>query len=593
MTADFSPDQKRYLEGFLAGAQALRSVRAGGAPAPSGLGGGHEGPDKAHLDAQDKVTSSGGKLSDPEKWKRAEHPFDAYARFQAQAHSGVYPKPDDNFRWRFHGLFYVAPAQDNYMCRLRMPNGILTHWQFEGVAALAEKFGGGYSHVTTRANLQIREVKAQGAPDLIEGLTGLGILTKGSGADNIRNVTGHATAGIDRQELIDTRPHTAAWHHHILNDRSLYGLPRKFNVGFDGGGSIPTLEDTNDIGFQAVELHPGAQFEGRDVEAGIWYRLTLGGITGHKDLARDTGMILRPDEATAVADAVVRVFIENGNRSNRTKARLKYVLDDWGVQKFIDAVEAKLGRKLTRIDAAFIAPRPPHDRFAHIGVKAQKQAGLNWLGVALPVGKMTVAQMRALACVAHECGDGDIRLTVWQNLLISGVPDAKVENGVARIEACGLSTSANSVRAGLVACTGNKGCKFALSDTKGHALAIAEHLDGVLDLDQPVNIHLTGCPNSCAQHYVGDIGLVGVKVELGEDEQVEGYNIVVGGGFGADAKIGRELFMSIPATDLPSVTERILKAYLTHRASPGESFHAFTNRHEIDALKEIFSGRAP
>ncbi|MFI4995721.1 MAG: NirA family protein [Hyphomicrobiales bacterium] len=593
MTADFSPDQKRYLEGFLAGAQALRSVRAGGAPAPPGLGGGHEGPDKAHLEAQDKVTSSGGKLSDPEKWKRAEHPFDAYARFQAQAHSGVYPKPDDNFRWRFHGLFYVAPAQDSYMCRLRMPNGILTHWQFEGVAALAEKFGGGYSHVTTRANLQIREVKAQGAPDLIEGLTGLGILTKGSGADNIRNVTGHATAGIDGQELIDTRPHTAAWHHHILNDRSLYGLPRKFNVGFDGGGSIPTLEDTNDIGFQAVELRPGAQFEGRDVEAGIWYRLTLGGITGHKDLARDTGMILRPDEATAVADAVVRVFIENGNRSNRTKARLKYVLDDWGVQKFIDAVEAKLGRKLTRIDAAFIAPRPPHDRFAHIGVKAQKQAGLNWLGVALPVGKMTVAQMRALASVAHECGDGDIRLTVWQNLLISGVPDAKVENGVARIEACGLSTSANSVRAGLVACTGNKGCKFALSDTKGHALAIAEHLDGVLDLDQPVNIHLTGCPNSCAQHYVGDIGLVGVKVELGEDEQVEGYNIVVGGGFGADAKIGRELFMSIAATDLPSVTERILKAYLTHRASPGESFHAFTNRHDIDTLKEIFSGQAP
>ncbi len=593
MTADFTPDQKRYLEGFLAGAQALRSVRPGGAPAPPGLGGGHDGPDKAHLDAQDKVTGSGGKLSDPEKWKRAEHPFDAYARFQAQAHSGVYPKPDDNFRWRFHGLFYVAPAQDSYMCRLRMPNGILTHWQFEGVAALAEKFGGGYSHVTTRANLQIREVKAQGAPDLIEGLTGLGILTKGSGADNIRNVTGHATAGIDRQELIDTRPHTTAWHHHILNDRSLYGLPRKFNVGFDGGGSIPTLEDTNDIGFQAVELRPGAQSEGRDVEAGIWYRLTLGGITGHKDLARDTGMILCPDEATAVADAVVRVFIDHGNRSNRTKARLKYVLDDWGVQKFIDAVEAKLGRKLTRIDAAFIAPRPPHDRFAHIGVKAQKQAGLNWLGVALPVGKMTAVQMRALACVARECGDGDIRLTVWQNLLISGVPDARVEDGVARIEACGLSTSANSVRAGLVACTGNKGCKFALSDTKGHALAIAEHLDGVLDLDQPVNIHLTGCPNSCAQHYVGDIGLVGVKVELGEEEQVEGYNIVVGGGFGADAKIGRELLMSIPATDLPSVTERILKAYLTHRASPGESFHAFTNRHDIDALKEIFSGRAP
>ncbi|SED12707.1 NAD(P)H-dependent nitrite reductase catalytic subunit [Rhizobiales bacterium GAS188] len=591
MTADFSPDQKRYLEGFLAGAQALRSVQAGAAPIPAAGASGHEGPDKAHLEAQDKLTGAGGKLSDPEKWKRAEHPFDAYSRFQAQARAGAYPKPDDNFRWRFHGLFYVAPAQDSYMCRLRIPNGILTHWQFAGVADLAERYGGGYAHVTTRANLQIREIKAQGAPDLVEGLTSLGIVTKGSGADNIRNVTGHATAGIDPQELIDTRPHTRAWHHHILNDRSLYGLPRKFNVGYDGGGSIPTLEDTNDIGFQAVRLREGIEFEGEPVAPGIWYRLTLGGITGHKDLARDTGVILKPEEATAVADAVVRVFIEHGDRSNRTKARLKYVLDAWGFPKFVAAIEEKLGRKLVKIDAAGIEPRPPHDRFAHIGVRAQKQAGLNWIGVAMPVGKLTVAQMRVLAAVAQHCGDGDIRLTVWQNLLVSGVPDAKLADAIAHIEACGLSAKADSVRSGLVACTGNQGCKFALSDTKGHALEIAEHLDGRVEIDQPVNIHLTGCPNSCAQHYVGDIGLVGVKVEVSEEEQVEGYHVVVGGGFGAQSRIGRELFANIPATEVPILIERMLKAYLGSRVGD-ESFHAFTNRHDIEALKALFAGAA-
>src|SRR5580704_15743619 len=157
MTADFSPEQKRYLEGFLAGTQALGGASRGGA-APASLREGHEGPDKAHLEAQDRVTGSGGKLSDPEKWKRAEHPFDAYSRLREEARSGAYPKPPDNFRWRFHGLFYVAPAQDSYMCRLRLPNGILSHWQFEGVADLAEKFAGGYAHVTTRANLQLREV---------------------------------------------------------------------------------------------------------------------------------------------------------------------------------------------------------------------------------------------------------------------------------------------------------------------------------------------------------------------------------------------------------------------------------------------------
>jgi ferredoxin-nitrite reductase len=412
-------------------------------------------------------------------------------------------------------------------------------------------------------------------------------VTKGSGADNIRNVTGDATAGIDGQALIDTRPQARAWHHHILNDRSLYGLPRKFNVSFDGGGAIPTLEDTNDIGFTAIELRPGARCDGRDVEPGIWYRLALGGITGHKDLAHDSGAILLPEEAVAVADAVVRVFIDQGDRTNRAKARLKYVLDDWGIAKFLEAVEGKLGRKLVRVDATCIAPRPPQDRLAHIGVHAQKQAGLNWVGVALPVGKLTVAQMRSLAHISRDCGDGDIRLTVWQNLLVSGVPDAKVEESLARIAACGLSAKAHGVRAGLIACTGNKGCKFALSDTKGHALVLTEHLDNLTGLDQPMNIHLTGCPNSCAQHYIGDIGLVGVKVALGEEEEVEGYDVVVGGGFGASSRIGRELRKSIPATGLPALIAHMLKAYLARRASPQESFQAFTNRHDIEELKAI------
>ena len=341
MSDDFTPDQKRYLEGFVSGMQSARTARglgplggaAGSAPAKPA------GPDREHAQAQARTVAAGGKLVDQEKWKAAEHPFDAYARFKDQAASGTYPKPEDNFRWRYHGLFYVAPAQNSYMCRLRIPNGILKAWQFAGVADIAERLGGGYSHVTTRANLQIREITAQNAPLLLEELADLGLTAKGAGADNIRNVTGSATAGIDPRELLDTRPHARAWHHHILNDRSLYGLPRKFNVAFDGAGSIATLEDTNDIGFQAIEVGEGASFEGQPVAPGIWYRLALGGITGHKDLARDTGVIVAPSDAIAVADAIVRVFIANGNRTDRNKSRLKYVLDDWGFDKFLAAVE--------------------------------------------------------------------------------------------------------------------------------------------------------------------------------------------------------------------------------------------------------------
>ena len=180
------------------------------------------------------------------------------------------------------------------MCRLRIPNGILTHWQFAGLADLAERYAGGYAHVTTRANLQMREIEPKNAVAMVEGIQDLGLCSRGSGADNIRNVTGTPTAGIDPQELLDTRPYAREWHFHILNDRSLYGMPRKFNVGFDGGGIIPVLEDTNDIGFQAVEVK-----DGFGVEPGVWFRLLLGGITGHKDFARDTGVIVKPAEATS------------------------------------------------------------------------------------------------------------------------------------------------------------------------------------------------------------------------------------------------------------------------------------------------------
>ena len=218
------------------------------------------------------------------------------------------------------------------MCRLRIANGILKHWQFAGIADLVERHGGPYSHVTTRANLQLREIPPEQGPALVEGLVDIGIVARGSGADNIRNVTGSATAGIDPVELLDTRPHARAWHHHILNTRAMYGLPRKFNVSFDGAGLIPTLEETNDIGFQAVRIGEGA-----GVEPGIWYRLALGGITGHQDFARDTGVVLRPGDAVAVADAIVRVYIDNGNRTDRNKARLKYLLDDWGFARFVEA----------------------------------------------------------------------------------------------------------------------------------------------------------------------------------------------------------------------------------------------------------------
>jgi ferredoxin-nitrite reductase len=586
MSGDFTPDQKRYLEGFVTGLEAARAgrgVKPNGAAAPVEP----SSPDAPHIEAQDRAVASGGKLSDQEKFKREEHPFDAYERLKAQAANNEPPKPADNFRWRYYGLFYVAPAQNSYMCRLRIPNGVLSHWQLEGLAALADRCAGPYCHVTTRANLQLREIEPKHAIDIVEGIQDLGLCSRGTGADNIRNVTGTPTAGIDPIELLDTRPYAREWHFHILNQRTLYGLPRKFNVAFDGGGRIAVLEDTNDIAFQAVRVKDGA-----GVEPGIWFRLALGGITGHRDFARDTGIVVKPNEATQVADAIVRVFIENGDRTNRNKARLKYVLDAWGFEKFISAVEEKLGRKLARVPADAVEPRPVFDRSAHIGVHPQKQAGLNWIGIALPVGKITSEQMRGIAKLARELGDGDIRLTVWQNLLISGVKDDNVALVEAAIESMGLSTKATAIRAGLVACTGAKGCRFAASDTKDHAEAIARYCEPRVRLDTPVNIHLTGCHHSCAQHYIGDIGLIGARVSVSDEgDTVEGYHILVGGGFGPDAALGREIYKDVKAEDAPQTVERMLRGYLAHRDG-AETFFAFSRRHDVETLTRMFAEAA-
>src|SRR6476469_567463 len=434
LSVDFTDEQKRYLEGFATGLQISRAGRSLGG-AVSGSGNSEpSGPEAAHIKAQDKVVASGKKLADQEKFKREEHPFDAYPRLKEQALNNAAPSPADNFRWRYYGLFYVAPAQDSYMCRLRIPNGILKHWQFAGLADLAERYCGPFCHVTTRANLQVREIPPKHAVALIEGIQDLGLCSRGSGADNIRNVTGTPTAGIDPQEILDTREYAREWHYHVLNDRSLRGLPRKFNVAFDGAGKIAVLEDTNDIAFSAVEVK-----DGFGVEPGVWFRLGLGGITGHRDFARYGDIIVEPADATKVADAIVRVFIDLGDRTNRLKARLKYVLDSMGVEKFIALVEQKLGQAFTRVAPEALAPRPDFDRLAHIGVHGQKQEGLNWIGVSLPLGKVTCDQMRGLSRIAQDLGDGDIRLTVWQNLLIPGVRDENVELAVAAIKKIGLA----------------------------------------------------------------------------------------------------------------------------------------------------------
>src|SRR3712207_5980630 len=283
--------------------------------------------------------------------------------------------------------------------------------------------------------LPICMIPAAKGPEVIERLGDLGILPKGTGADNIRNITCNPTSGIDPDELIDVRPIVRALHHHILNTRDLFGLPRKFNISLDGGGRVAVLEDTNDIAFTAVRVGDEALFS-----------LGLGGITGRRDFAHGTDVVVPPGQVVKVCDAILRVFLANGDRTDRRKARLKYVLDDWGLPRFLEAVEAQMGAKLRRAEEV-IAAAPPL-KHGHIGVHDQKQRGLQYIGVVLPVARITAERMRGLAEVADRFGSGTIRLTVWQNLLISDIPRERMPAAQEAIAAVGLGWEADRKSAG-------------------------------------------------------------------------------------------------------------------------------------------------
>ncbi len=593
--AAFNAEQKEFLAGFMAGIVQrglfpyVGAVPAGQFTNDSAAG----GPNLAAPREETVFGTPLGDVTKQERWKHEEHPLDGWDRVLAHAEADKLPNEEDTFRLRNFGLFFVGPAQNSFMLRCRIPAGEMTSAQLAGLADIADEFGNGKAAITTRSNIQLREIAPRNLVNVITRLQSLGLTSRGSGVDNVRNVTASPTAGFDPQELLDTRPFAHALHHYILNHRDLYNLPRKFNVAFEGGGAVDTVADTNDIGFMAVRIAAPAQGNSlKDaallaVEPGVYFRVELCGITGHKQLAADAGILIKPNEALAVAAAMTRVFIENGDRTDRKKARLKYLIDKWGVEKFLAETQKQLAFPLVKFPLDQCVKRPPALRHGHIGVYRQKQKGKNYVGVVIPVGIMQTKQMRRVADLAANYGSGQLRLTPWQNLLIPDVPDAFVETLKRQLVRVGFHHEATNIAGGLVACTGSKGCKWSSTDTKGHAVALAEFLNKRVHLDQPINVHLTGCPNSCAQHYVGDIGLQGVKVAIGA-ASVEGYNIVFGGGTGAHAAIGKEVFKGISFDEVPRLLEHVLKTYQARRKS-GESFAEFTRRHEVKELQEMFS----
>ena len=568
-----SGEQRAYLEGLFAGF-ANRGLKFGDVAA-----------NPAAVPSSPKPDEN---LIFEERVKRELHPLDAYPLLLEHASANKAPERENIFRFKWNGLFYLTPNKEAFMARLRIPGGQLTTFQLREIARVAQTLTSGYVQVTTRANIQMRLIEPKNGPEFLRRIQSVGLHTRGSGADNIRNITASPTAGIDPHELIDVLPYCHDLAQIIINDRSFYDLPRKFNVAFDGGGLIGTVEDTNDIGIKAVKLEGGAG-DGA-VTPGVYFRIKLGGATGHKAFARDLGVLVPPDEILKVTVALIRVYITHGNRSDRKKARLKHLLEKWTLEQYLAETEKLLGFKLLRASVSESQTTSPDFPHSHVGVFPQKQKGVNYIGVAMPVGQITPKQLLRVAELADNYGSGEIRLTVWQNFIIPNIPDSFVETVKKALIKMGFHWRQSNLRSGLIACTGNSFCKFASANTKRHALELAEYLDKRIQLDKPINIHLTGCPNSCAQHYMGDIGLLGATVKV-SGETLEGYHVFVGGGFGDNQAVGRQVFQGVSFEQLKPTIENMLKVYMRER-QPGETFQKFTVRHDLNALQVLFSNAA-
>ncbi|MDE3068935.1 MAG: precorrin-3B synthase, partial [Verrucomicrobiota bacterium] len=417
-SAGFTPEQKEYLAGVFAGVAARGQRFSDVEPAPA--------------PPEDLIPE--------ERIKRELHPLDAYDQIVENAVNNKPPDKEDVFRFKWNGLFFLTPVKDAFMARLRIPGGVVKTFQLRELANIAKELTSGYVQITTRANFQMRLIQPKDCPEVLRRIQSVGLHTHGAGADNIRNLTMSPTAGVDPRELIDVQPFVQQLAQTIINDRSFYNLPRKFNVAFDGGGLISSMEDTNDIGVKAVKV--GCE---------NFFRIALGGATGHKAFARDLGILVKPAELNKVLVAIIRVYIANGNRRDRKKARLKHLLETWSLEKYLAETENVLGFKLQRSESgsqSAIGNRQSAIPHSHLGVYSQKQKGLNYVGVAVPVGQITPKQMIRVAEIADLYGSGEIRLTVWQNFIIPNVPNAYVETVKKALRKIGFDTRQSLVRGG-------------------------------------------------------------------------------------------------------------------------------------------------
>ena len=477
-------------------------------------------------------------------------------------------KTDLEVRLKWLGIFFRPVTPGQFMLRLRTPNGYLTTGKMRLLADIIQRYGDdGSGDITTRQNIQLRGVRLEDMPDIFRRLKAAGMTTVQSGFDNVRNITGSPVAGIDPDEVIDTRELVQQLQDSITNhgegNPAFTNLPRKFNIAVEGSRDNSIHAEINDIAFVPAER-----------EGVIGFNVLVGGYLSAQRCAEAVPLnawVPPNDEVLEVSRSILTVYTTNGLaeglRVTRSKARLMWLIDKWGIEGFRAAVEQEMGRSLLSAAPTTLIDRDKQD---HLGVHPQKQAGYRYVGLHVPAGRLSAEAMFELARLAEVYGNGEIRLTVEQNVIIPFIPEEHLQGFLAEPLLEELPLDPPPLSRSLVSCTGSKYCNFALVETKARGVAIARQLDEQLHVPQRVRIHWTGCPNSCAQAQAGDIGLIGAKVRK-DGEMVEGVDIYMGGKVGKDAQLGELVHKGIPCDELPEVLQGLLVEHFS--ATPnGQSF---------------------
>lgn len=458
---------------------------------------------------------------------------------------------DREHRLKWLGVFFRPVTPGKFMMRMRLPNGILTSTQMRILAEIVQRYGDdGYADITTRQNLQLRGIRIEDLPDIFNKLKQVGLTSIQSGMDNVRNITGSPVADLDADELIDTRGLVAKVQDMITNNGEgnpeFTNLPRKFNIAIEGGRDNSVHAEINDIAFVP------AYKDGK-----LGFNVVVGGFFSAKrcDAAIPLNAWVPPnDDVVDLCRAILTVYRDRGLRANRQKSRLMWLIDELGLDNFRAEVEKQFGRELHTA-----APKDEIDweKRDHIGIYRQKQPGLNYVGLHVPVGRLHAPDMFDFARIADVYGNGEIRLTVEQNIIIPNIPDTRLEPFLKESLLQRFSVNPEPLTRALISCTGAQFCNFALIETKNRALAMIKELQAELTVPKPVRIHWTGCPNSCGQPQVADIGLMGTKARK-NGKAVDGVDLYMGGKVGKDAHLGNCVQKGIACEDLKPVLRDLL-----------------------------------